>query len=134
MGEKSERERVKRAGVCVVWGISPQADASFGLATCERGRTLAWGRCGSRISDTSVQRPAKDSTPVTACPLGGEPVSFVFGRDGKRTLLAGVPGQTGGCSGNHFVAEQLLVWGAGRRGRGVLSARFASRTLGDTIG
>ena len=87
-----------------------------------------------KISDTPVQRPAKEKHTSDCLPLGGEPVSFVFGRDGKRTLLAGVPGQSGGCSGNHFVAERLLVWGAGRRGRGGLSARFASRTLGDTIG
>jgi len=39
-----------------------------------------------------------------------------------------------GCSGNHFVAEQLLVWGASRRVRGLLSAWFVSHTSGDTIG
>ena len=88
---------------------------------------------GSRPLERNNPKASKEKNTSAACPRRWLPGSFQ-GRDGKHSLLAGVPGQTGGCSGNHFVAEQLLVWGAGRRGRGVLSARFASHTLGDMIG
>ena len=85
--------------------------------------------------DSRLAGQEKDQIEQSALPaIVGLSSGFCFLRDGKRIGLAGVPGQTGGCSGNHFVAEQLLVWGEGRRGRGVLSARFASHTLGDAIG